>query len=876
LKKSNILAIAAVFLMIFAAFPALTSAQPPRPDHIIIATIGEPETVDPAWLYDTASAELCMHVYEPLINFKVDRSLPRDEQGLTGEFVRGIATYWWIEDIEETDPDTGLTWVQRYYFEIDTTIMFHDGSFVTTEDVEYTFERWMVQCRSGGPTWMILEPTLGVYSTRGKTGDEAILYGKMIDHAVESNATHVWFNLVMPYAPLPAIIAQSWAGIMSKSWCIAHGDFPGFDVTGYTGWVEYNDPDVSPLDDYPPGTGGTVMMGAGPYKFDYWTKMVEWSLIKFDDYYGGWPATVGGVPNDGYVSRVTEKFIPEWATRKMMFLRGDCDFVAVPRPNLVELWLNYPTTPEEYPPGVRCDPGLPQLVCSPCFFFTYEVASTSPLLGPGFDIANPYERAEDRIPIDFFSDMNIRKGFATAFDYATFINEVYMGEAAKCPTPIVEGLPFHNPAQEGYDYDPTAAENYFKAAFGGDLWTTGFTMSLTYNTGNIPRRMACEMLEYVIEGMNSKFHIEVKEVDWPTYLKMLVSSELTGFTLGWLADFPDDHNFAMPFMHSEGDFSCFQGVQYGQSGRMQISYTVNGVPYGDPTKVIDNAYVDEMIENGVKTAITEERQVIYYELQRIYVDECIGFPLCKPVGRHWERDWVQGWYFNPIYPGIYVYHYWKEYVTTPPTVDVAVTNVAIGSNNITEWLLGQPYHAPRPPVAWIKYNPTTEGSEPVAYVNATVQRFDTATEDPITVYMMWVGNTTKLYNEQFHWDYVALYPAGDPYGRDVATMGPGNVTDEYPATSDKYSLVVWPLPGYPNANVSPPFNSGWFTAIGYCDVDGDFKCYISDVVKAIKAFGSVPGVPNWMWPCDVDCDNKVYMSDIVRVIGTFGTEYAKN
>jgi hypothetical protein len=27
---------------------------------------------------------------------------------------------------------------------------------------------------------------------------------------------------------------------------------------------------------------------------------------------------------------------------------------------------------------------------------------------------------------------------------------------------------------------------------------------------------------------------------------------------------------------------------------------------------------------------------------------------------HYERDWVQGWYHNPNYPGIYFYPLWKR------------------------------------------------------------------------------------------------------------------------------------------------------------------------------------------------------------------------
>ncbi|RLG05905.1 MAG: hypothetical protein DRN68_07875, partial [Thaumarchaeota archaeon] len=57
----------------------------------------------------------------------------------------------------------------------------------------------------------------------------------------------------------------------------------------------------------------------------------------------------------------------------------------------------------------------------------------------------------------------------------------------------------------------------------------------------------------------------------------------------------------------------------------------------------------------------EERKEIYYELQKIYFEDCPSVMLYQPVGRHYERDWVQGWYYNPIYPGVYFYALWKGY-----------------------------------------------------------------------------------------------------------------------------------------------------------------------------------------------------------------------
>jgi hypothetical protein len=77
------------------------------------------------------------------------------------------------------------------------------------------------------PQWMFYEPLLNGASATYIDGvdynlsisAEAVFVGKCIDHAVESNATHVWFNLVFDgaYAPFLQILTQPWSSILSKS-----------------------------------------------------------------------------------------------------------------------------------------------------------------------------------------------------------------------------------------------------------------------------------------------------------------------------------------------------------------------------------------------------------------------------------------------------------------------------------------------------------------------------------------------------------------------------------------------------------------------------------------------------------------------------------
>jgi peptide/nickel transport system substrate-binding protein len=207
--------LAAIVLSVLMVFSALSSANamPPITDkmHLKVATIegGNPETVDPAWCYDTASAELIFNVYDTLITFDgehMDRYLP------------SIATEWKIINITGTVSPEGLPWYYRYVFKIRTGVTFSDGTPLTPEDVEYSFERAMVQDRDSGPVWMLYEPLLNTWGAFGLLSPEyggegtydVVTVGKMIDHAVESNSTHVWFNLAFPgaYAPFMQICAN--------------------------------------------------------------------------------------------------------------------------------------------------------------------------------------------------------------------------------------------------------------------------------------------------------------------------------------------------------------------------------------------------------------------------------------------------------------------------------------------------------------------------------------------------------------------------------------------------------------------------------------------------------------------------------------------
>ena len=574
--------------------------------HIVEAGMWlDPETVDPVWAYDSASCELIFNVYEPLIFYAVNRSASPAQAGKVDQFVPYLATNWTIS------PD-GKT----YTFKIREGVKFHNGETLTTEDIEYSFERAMVQDRSGGPTWMIYEPLMGCQSANLSDSN----WHSKIENAVQYNETHVWFNLVEPYAPFLQILCQPWSSIVNKKFCVEHGDWPANETVGkwfWPGgeWTEYHNPDTSPLD-----TGGDWVCGTGPYKLDYWTHEMEYSLVIFDDYWEGWPAP--GCSN--LVSRATVKTVPYWQTLYDGFINGDYDIISVPRQYCEQL---------EGAPGVRCIKDLPVLSCN-AFLFTFNINTTSPYMGvPGGLPLGTFN--ETGIPPDFFFDVDVRKGFAYCFNWTKYIEHesTFKGEAIQLASPVIEGLPYRNPDQEEYSFNLTEAETCLKRAWGGEVWNKGFSMTLASDVGSVPRLPWIEVLKEGVESLNPKFHIGMTEVIWPTYWEQMAHSELPIFYIGWLVDYPDPHNLVYTFMHSESALPRWQ------------SYW--------------NETVNDLIEAGLRATNTTRRREIYYELQNIYHDDCPSLPF-QLLNRHWERDWVQGWYYNPIYPGTYFYHLWKQ------------------------------------------------------------------------------------------------------------------------------------------------------------------------------------------------------------------------
>jgi len=543
----------------------LTSCGPSKeiknPTTFIQAGIGDPDTLDPAAAYDTASGEAIELVLEPLIYY--------DKESTT-KFVPILATEWNVSADGKT-----------YRFRIRKGVKFSNGNDLTPSDVEYSFERGMAQDYSAGPQWMLFEPLFGGSSSRD---NDTLMPLSKITSAVNVDGEWVQFNLATPYEPFLQILCGTWGSIVDKEWCIGQGDWDGTQAS----YEKLNNPesDAWPLH--------AKMMGTGPFILDYWDQGVELSFSRNDSYWR----------KKASFEKVVIKNVEEWTTRKLMLENGDADMVYVPIEYYSEM---------DGVTGLTVYRDLP-IVSLDAFFFVYKISKDSPFIGSG-------KLDGQGIPLDFFTDINVRKAFTYSFNWDEFIQQVMQGHGIQPASPVIKGLSYYNADLPKYSHDAAKAEQAFKAAWGGKVWEQGFTMTLAYNAGNTTRKTACDILAANINALNPKFHVTVAAQQWTSYNAQWRKYLLPCFYVGWLPDYMDAHNFIVPWMASYGPFSKFQG-------------------YGNKT-------IDDLIAKGIASTSSTERQSIYNQLAKIFYDDCPGILTVQPTGNRYFKDWVKGYFYNP-------------------------------------------------------------------------------------------------------------------------------------------------------------------------------------------------------------------------------------
>ena len=581
---------------------------------------GEVDTLDPHYAYDTASGEIINDMYDCLIMFAGES---------TTEYAPMIAT-------EVPSKDNGLINEDStvYTFPIREGGTFHSGNPIRPCDVEYSFERGILFDRSGGPMWMIIEALSGgdyasveswfegysgmAYSDavdvdRVPTSDEAkekliAFYNDVIDPAVEVEGNNVVFSLTGPFGPFMNIVVHFnyWSSIIDAEACMEAGTWDG-EADGWWKWHDLQ-PEETPLH--------MGDFGSGPFKLLEWDRaQMKVILERFDDYWR----------EPAFFKTVVSQNIAEFSTRKAMLEAGDADMIYFPTPYLDQ-------AQELADEGKAIlTTGYPRATMN-SVHFNWEVQENSEYIGSG-------ELDGKGIPINFFSDIDLRKAFSYCYDGATLISEVVNGLGILVPTDLPQGFLGYDPSLPLSEFNLAKAAEHFKKAWNGEVWEKGFELTVMYNTGNEVRQTVMEMFKFYAESINPKFKIRVQGEQWPTFLDSYRNGLLPCFMIGWGADYLDPHNFIATYYASNGVYGNSQGEAYVEFAQENL---------------------DQLIKDAISTADPQTRIDIYKEIQDIVIENVVGVPIYQPLGMNVRAPNVMGWFPHLIRSGESYYDMWKE------------------------------------------------------------------------------------------------------------------------------------------------------------------------------------------------------------------------
>ena len=169
--------------------------------------------------------------------------------------------------------DDGLT----YSFELKGDIKFHDGSTMTSEDVEYSLTRLLAK-KAEADSFVCIE------------GGQEVLDGTAttLSGFTATDSTHFTIRLKQVFSSFLNMLCQFYASIYPKAACEAAGD----------SWSQ-----------------GTNFIGSGPYKLDSNDDSSEVVLKAFEDCHEGKPG----------LDEIDVYYIDDANTRMMNYKNGDID-----------------------------------------------------------------------------------------------------------------------------------------------------------------------------------------------------------------------------------------------------------------------------------------------------------------------------------------------------------------------------------------------------------------------------------------------------------------------------------------------------------------------------------------------------------------------
>jgi peptide/nickel transport system substrate-binding protein len=552
---------------------------PEPPTELLFGTYQDLQSLDPLNSYDSGSFDVIDQVAEGLFGYDFsDPNLP-----IIPKLAAAHGTWFY-------SPFVG----HKYTVELKQGVEFHDGTPFNADAVKFTFDRLQYFMENG------MLSTSEFYHYYNPETDQM---EQIINDVTILNEYTVQFHLDIEYGLFETLLAFESSFILS--------------------------PDSTPATDYIDTNTG-MLVGTGPFVYEYYDPDVEVSFRAFENYWDGEPSI------DHLVFKIVEN--PELGTN--MLSTGELHMMKNPLTSLRYLFEG-----------------------NPDYILDFTDSSVIWFLGMNNNWIN----------------RNLREVISYAFDYDYVRSILYEGDNTRLRSPIPNGILYADDSYNVAVTDIIFARSLMQAmgfGIGLDLyddaaWESSNFLSInyTYNFGNQFR----ELLLYSLQESLSKVGIEVIDdgVEWSKFLnKVYINKEYQLVWLGWGADYNDPSNYINNLFTSRTE--TYNMVHYnGWDSAIEAGR--------DPTNLWDN--VQLLMERALREKDPLIREQYYSRIQQLLVEEDMPW-VYGYVGKNhvWYNSSIEGFNINTL-AKIYFHGVTGFLADVTPPITTITLEGTIGDNN---------------------------------------------------------------------------------------------------------------------------------------------------------------------------------------------------
>lgn len=344
-------------------------------------------------------------------------------------------------------------------------------------------------------------------------------------------------------------------------------------------------------------------VGTGPFMLSDWIRNSRLTFIKNPNWRGETYPSEGsegdkeaGLLIDAgkampFVDKLIFYELPENQPRWLKFMKGDTDFVEIPKDNFDGAVKDKQVLPETAAKGISLfiDP-------SPDLVFI------------GFNMLDPILGKND----------SLRKAMALAYDSDTFIEKFYNGHAINAQSQIPPGVEgydtgFKNPYKQ-FNVEK-AKELLKKAGYPDGKGLPEFEYNATSSSSD---RQIGEYFQQHMAAIGIR--VRIQQSSWSQFIERLKERKAQIYGLAWSADYPDAENF------------------------LQLLYGPNESPGSNNSNYHSKEY-DRLYDEAAKLPPGTARTAIYKKMRDVFVQDMPWIPDANRLRYQLYHGWIHN--FKP-------------------------------------------------------------------------------------------------------------------------------------------------------------------------------------------------------------------------------------